>query len=123
MNKKVFTIIKREYLTRVRTKGFIIGTLLFPLILVFIFGGVFIFSIIFKPASQQFYIVDQTGMVYQQFTGMLSDTLKNGDLKYRFIEQKVDSAGLEAALTEYQKLESLHWGLDESQVHDALQNY
>ena len=30
--RKIWLIIKREYLTRVRTKGFIIGTIIVPLI-------------------------------------------------------------------------------------------
>ena len=30
--RKILLIIKREYLTRVRTKGFIIGTVIVPLI-------------------------------------------------------------------------------------------
>jgi ABC-2 type transport system permease protein len=30
--RKILLIIKREYLTRVRTKGFIIGTIIVPLI-------------------------------------------------------------------------------------------
>ena len=48
MNKKVFAIIKREFWTRAKTKGFIIGTLLFPVIVAFIFGGYFIFSLMIE---------------------------------------------------------------------------
>ena len=33
LSKKVLAIIEREYVTRAKTKGFIIGTILFPLIL------------------------------------------------------------------------------------------
>ena len=43
MKWKIFAIIKREFITRAKTKGFIIGTLLFPLLLIFIFAGIFIF--------------------------------------------------------------------------------
>jgi len=104
MNKKVLAVISREFLTRAKTKGFIIGTLIFPLILVLIFGGIFLFSMLFKPASRTYYVVDQTGKIYDEFVQMLPDTLKNGQLKYQLVQQDVQADSLENAMTKYQKL-------------------
>jgi len=104
MNKKVLAVIGREYVTRVRTKGFIIGTLLFPVILVLLLGGIFIFASIFQPSSKKYYVIDQTGRVYHEFANMLSDTLNNGERKFLFTEKKVSSEKLDAALEQYQKL-------------------
>ncbi|HEX9973205.1 MAG TPA: ABC transporter permease, partial [bacterium] len=104
MNKKVLAVISREFLTRAKTKGFIIGTLIFPLMLVLIFGGIFIFSTLFKPATRTYYVVDQTGKIYDEFVRMLPDTLKNGQLQYQLIKQNVSAEQLENAMTDYQKL-------------------
>ena len=104
LNKKVFAVISREFLTRAKTKGFIIGTLIFPLMLVLIFGGIFIFSMLFKPSTRTYYVVDQTGRVYDEFVQMLPDTLKNGQLKYQFVRQDIQSGDIETATAEYQKL-------------------
>lgn len=103
--KKVFAVISREFLTRAKSKGFIIGTLIFPLMLVLIFGGIFIFSILFKPASRTYYVVDQTGRIYDEFVRLLPDTLKNGEPKYQFIKQDVDPTGVDSTLLAgYQQL-------------------
>jgi len=104
MNRKVFAVIKREFITRARTKGFIIGTLLFPLLFVFFLGGIFVISVLFQPATKSFYIVDQTGKIYNEFVPMFRDTLKNGEPKYVFTEKKMESESLDAAVEEYQKL-------------------
>ena len=103
-NKKVFAVISREFLTRAKTKGFVIGTLIFPLMLVLIFGGIFLFSMLFKPATRTYYVVDQTGKIYDEFVRMLPDTLKNGKLKYQFIKQDVSAGQLENVMVDYQKL-------------------
>jgi len=103
MKWKIFAIIKREFITRAKTKGFIIGTLLFPLLLIFIFAGIFIFSALVKPSSRTYYVIDQTGIVYNEFVRMLPDTLKNGDLKYRFIDKTIAPEELDARLAEFQK--------------------
>jgi len=104
-NKKVFAVIGREFLTRARTKGFIIGTLIMPLMLVLIFGGIFIFSMLFKPSTRTYYVVDQTGKIYDEFVRMLPDTLKNGQLKYQFIKQEVSADEVDSMLlAEYQGL-------------------
>ncbi|UCE06268.1 MAG: ABC transporter permease [bacterium] len=105
-NKKVIAVIGREFLTRARTKGFIIGTLIMPLMLVLIFGGIFIFSILFQPSTRTYYVVDETGKIYDEFVQMLPDTLKNGQLKYQFIKQEVsiDEVDDSTLLAEYQQL-------------------
>ena len=104
LSKKVFAVISREFLTRAKTKGFIIGTLIFPLMIVLLFGGIFIFSMLFKPSTRTYYVVDQTGRIYDEFVRMLPDTLKNGQLKYQFVKQDVQSDEIENATAEYQKL-------------------
>lgn len=88
MNKKIWAVVSREYATRAKTKGYIIGTLMFPIIIIFLFGGIFIFGKFFQPSTQHFEVIDQTGRIYDQMVEMLPDTLKNGSLKFSFNELK-----------------------------------
>lgn len=98
MSLKVTAIIKREYLSRARTKGFIIGTLLFPLILVLLFGGIFIIGSLFKPTTRTYAILDASGVIYEKFINMQADTLKNGEPEYIFIKKTAGASGTEAVL-------------------------
>jgi ABC-2 type transport system permease protein len=103
MNNKIFAIISREFLTRVRTKGFIIGTLIFPLLITLMFGGIFIFQKLAQPATKTFYIIDQSGKVSDEFSKMFTDTLSTGELKYIFTEKKVASAELDSMINKFQR--------------------
>jgi ABC-2 type transport system permease protein len=96
-------VVKREYLTRVKKKGFIIGTLLLPVMLVMLFGGVFIFARFFRPESKDLVVVDETGRIYGEFTAMLPDTLRNGEPKYRFREYQPGGKSLEEIRAELNK--------------------
>ncbi len=98
MSTKVVAIIKREYLSRAKTKGFIIGTFLFPFILVLIFGGIFIIGALFKPSTRTYAVLDETGVIFSQFVSMQSDTLKNGEPKYKFIPTETGAEDHEAVL-------------------------
>ena len=104
MSKKLMAIIKREYITRAKTKGFIIGTLMFPILLILVFGGIFIFSAIFQPSTRTYYVVDQTGQIFNEFESLFPDTLKTGELKYKFIEKVVPPVELDIAMEDYQNL-------------------
>jgi len=84
ISKKMVAVIKREYLSRFKTKGFIIGTLIFPVILVLIFGGIFIFGTLFQPSTEATAVIDMNGTVYEKFVQLNADTLKNGVPKYSF---------------------------------------
>lgn len=78
-------MVKREFMTRARTKGFIIGTLLFPLILAFLFGGIYLTRILFQASGKTYYVIDQTGRMFAELTSSFTDTLSNGQPAYRFI--------------------------------------
>ncbi|RLC53504.1 MAG: hypothetical protein DRH79_03545 [Candidatus Cloacimonadota bacterium] len=100
MNKKIWAVVSREYFTRAKTKGYIIGTLMFPIIIVFLFGGIYIFGKAFQPSTQNFAVIDQTGRIYVQMVEMLPDTLKNGSLKFSFSEIKTTDENLEPTIEE-----------------------
>lgn len=76
---KVIAIIKREYMTRVKSKGFVIGTILSPLIMVsFIIVPVLVVG---RGGSSdyQLVIVEQTGDA--ELTTRLDQLLMAGNAK------------------------------------------
>ena len=89
LSKKIVAVIKREFLTRVKTKGFIIGTLLLPFLMLLIMGGVVVFAIFMTDEQKTIYVIDQTGRIFEEFAQQFSDTLNNGERVYQFIEKKV----------------------------------
>ena len=95
MNRKIWAVVGREFSTRAKTKGYIIGTLMFPVILIFLFGGIFLFGMFFQPSTQHFKVIDQTGKIYPQMVEMLQDTLKDGSFKFSFSEVKTNEEELE----------------------------
>ena len=76
--RKIWLIIKREYVTRVKTKGFVIGTLIVPLI-----GIGFTFLIVFLVGHQsnqglRLAIVDNAGGLASSVVGSLDQKLPSG---------------------------------------------
>lgn len=59
-NSKISTIIKHEYISKVKTKGFLIGTILGPLSLVLFFGIVFYVTKSMGDTSKQLHIIDKS---------------------------------------------------------------
>jgi len=100
ISKKVLAVIKREYITRFKTKGFIIGTLIFPVILILIFGGIFIFGSIFQPSTRDVAVIDMNGQMYNKFIRLQADSLKNGLPKYNFHKIEVYTETLDTVLAQ-----------------------
>src|ERR1700734_3163226 len=76
--RKLRLIVKREYLTRVKTKSFIIGTITVPLLGV-AFCLLIIFLVNHKPTqSMRLVIVDNSGTLAQPITRSLDAKLENG---------------------------------------------
>jgi len=83
--KKILSVIKREYIQIVRTKGFIIGTIL---------GPVFMLALIVVPVALQFVAVDQqekigvideTGEIFMGLDEKLDQRLKDGTRRYLLV--------------------------------------
>ena len=94
--RKLRLIVKREYLTRVKTKGFIIGTILVPLI-----GLAFCLLVIYlvnhKPTqSMRLVIVDDSGTLAQPITQGLDAKLENGKPEFNIVETIVQPASPDA---------------------------
>jgi len=80
MNTEKFLLIfKREYLTRVRTKAFIVSTILAPLGLLILIIIPIILSSFETEQTQKIGIVDQTGSVYQRLSELNPDRYTEPD--------------------------------------------
>jgi ABC-2 type transport system permease protein len=69
MNKssKIFTIIKHEYITKVKTKGFIIGTILGPLAIVIILGAIVLVTMLSMDSGiKKIAVLDRFGKIGPQ---------------------------------------------------------
>lgn len=63
---KILLVLKREYLTRVRTKAFILSTLLTPFAFVLFIAIVVIISISDSEVTKTVGIIDDTGVLYER---------------------------------------------------------
>ncbi len=83
---KLWLIIKREYITRVKTKGFVIGTVVVPLL-----GVGVTFLIVFlvthqSSAAMRLAIVDNAGGVAPSVVSGLDTRLSNGQPRFNIVE-------------------------------------
>jgi len=90
--RKVGLIVKREYLTRVKSKGFIIGTIIVPVLGV-AFCLLIIFLVNHKPTqSTRIVIVDNSGTLAQSVKSRLDAKLDNGQPEFTVVETIVRPA-------------------------------
>ncbi len=79
----MFTVVKREFLTRVKTKGFIFSTVLSPLfILLIILAPVFL-ARLKSERPREFVVIDMTGRLYQPLVAALDARDAAGRRLYR----------------------------------------
>ena len=81
---KILLIMKREYLSRVRKRSFIVMTLLGPLL----FAGIMIVPIWLASRDGEervIEVVDESGLFYEKF-------LETSSLKFQYINSSIDEA-------------------------------
>lgn len=83
---KVWILIKREFLTNVVTKGFIISTILGPILLIGISLGPAYFMSLSSDEPVTIRVVDQSGLIFNKLEKVFDDTLKNGQPQFIFSE-------------------------------------
>ncbi|MDZ7343380.1 MAG: ABC transporter permease [candidate division KSB1 bacterium] len=94
---KMWTVWRREYLSRIKTKGFIVGTIALPLFMVAIFVGPIFLALLQSGESKQIAVIDQTGVVFDSLYTALAETNEGGERRYNFIKHEVEIGHLEAA--------------------------
>lgn len=110
--RKILIVIRREYIQIVRTKGFIIGTIL---------GPVFMAAFIVVPVALQYVsvdkqetigVIDESRMVFAELDKHLDQKLKDGTRRYVLESYQVET-----------DLESLRQGLNKKILDKELTAY
>jgi ABC-2 type transport system permease protein len=83
--RKIWLIIKREYLTRVRTKAFIVSTVGFPLLSIGIFVASLALATRTTDHTLRIAIVDNLGGLAPQIVARLKDKLPDGQPIYQVV--------------------------------------
>lgn len=80
--RKILSVIKREYIQIVRTKGFIIGTILGPVLMAVIIGIPILAQVISVGEQETIGVVDLSRDVFADFEKKLDHKLKDGRRQY-----------------------------------------
>lgn len=94
---KMWTVLRREYFSRVKTKGFVIGTILLPLFMLGLFVVPVFLALIKSEKPKQIVVVDQTGEIFDSLYVALDERDAAGQRLYDFIKREVAPPELEAA--------------------------
>ena len=87
--KKIWAVIKREYLQIVRTKGFIIGTVLGPVIMSLFIVVPVVVSLVSVDEQENIGVIDSSGQIFSDLDKRLDNKLKDGSRRYLLSEFKV----------------------------------
>ncbi len=100
--RKILSVIKREYIQIVRTKGFIIGTVLGPVLMASFIVVPVLVSVISVDKQETIGVVDLSGHVFSGLKNKLDMKLKDGQRRYLLTEYKVrkDMDGLREELNQ-----------------------
>ena len=88
--RKIWLVFKREYLTRVRTKGFIISTLAVPLVMLMFLAVPVILATRQTRHTAKIAILDEAGGMASLVTQGLAEKLPNGEPVYRIVQERED---------------------------------
>ncbi len=120
MLRKVLTVIKREYITRVKTKGFVASILLMP-VMMFIVMVLPSLMMTLQHTSDEiktFIVFDETGEIFSKMQEALDDNpffQHKGKRVYRLIEKPSDFNGnIEAK-------EQLNQQLEAKEIHGYIE--
>ena len=91
---KVWTIFKREYLSRVKTKGFIIGTALTPLLIIALTIGPGLLINMKSDKVKHLSVIDMSGIVYEELVLALDDTTNSRERLYELTQVPATSINL-----------------------------
>ncbi len=112
--KKMFTVVKREYLERVKKKSFLIGTILGPALMAVLIFAPMLFMRYTPETQTRIAVIDMTEMdIFGRLKTALTDTLADGTPKYEL--RRVDIEGGDIAQTKT----SLNYEIES----DALDGY
>ena len=80
--RKILSVIKREYIQIVRTKGFIIGTILGPVLMAAFIVVPILIQFVSVDKQENIGVVDLSGEVFMEMDKKLDQKLKDGSRRY-----------------------------------------
>src|SRR5574342_372251 len=92
---KLWTVLRREYLSRVKTKGFIIGTILLPLFMLAMFVVPVLMMFLKSDKPKNIEVIDQTGEVFDSLYVALDEKNDAGQRLYNLIKRTAPPESLE----------------------------
>lgn len=92
---KMWTVFRREYLSRIKTKGFIIGTVLMPLLMLAMFVVPVLMMFLKSDKPKHLEVIDLTGAVFDSLTVAMNEKNDAGQRLYNFTRLEVLPAALE----------------------------
>ncbi len=110
--QKILSVIKREYIQIIRTKGFIIGTILGPVLMAAFIVVPVVVQFVAVDQQEKIGIIDETGEIFVDLEKKLDQKLKDGSRRY--------------SLTSYEPrgdLETLREELNKKILHKELSAY
>src|SRR5690606_30354312 len=132
--EKIFLITKREYLSRVKKKSFLIVTFLVPLLFIIMWGGIIALSVQDTTSKSTINVIDESGLIFKELkstntisskaaTNTPSDEKNNlhgRDNSYLLIIPKTILESENLDLLSSQKANMFIQGEIRDQVHDIL---
>jgi ABC-2 type transport system permease protein len=97
--KKILSVIKREYIQIVRTKGFVIGTILGPIVMAGFIVVPILVQFVSVDKQEKIGIVDLSRVVYRELDEKLDQKLKDGNRRY-LLEEFTSRENVEKLLAE-----------------------
>lgn len=110
--RKILSVIKREYIQIVRTKGFIIGTVLGPVLMVALIGVPLLVTLISVDKQETMAVVDGSGEIFDVLVKKLDVKMSGGEPRYKLeqynaardletIKQELNRRVMDKELTAY----------------------
>lgn len=100
--RKILAVIKREYLQIVKTKGFIIGTILGPVLMSLFLIVPILMSVVSVAEQENIGVIDASGKLFAELDKKMEQKLKDGSRRYLLEEYRVtgDISRLKEAMNE-----------------------
>jgi ABC-2 type transport system permease protein len=94
--RKFLTILRREYVSRVKTKGFILGTILIPLFMIGISVLPAITMLLKTEDQRRIAVIDMSGEIFDRLLSILDDSTEAGARKFDLRRRDAGVEDLEA---------------------------
>lgn len=107
---KMLLVMMQEYKNRVRTRGFVIGTVAFPFLMALLTVGPSLLMTVKIDTPQTYAVVDSTGLMVEPLNAAMADTNKLGERLYTFVAENAgrrDHDGLVEQLGQQVRTEEL----------------